>query len=302
MAGREWNELLPAVERLIELVERLLRDRAPADPRGPGDPTAGDALAFRWVSGGLEPIHHPDVYPLDHLLGVERAVSRLRANTRAFCAGEPALDVLLYGERGTGKSSAVRGLLGEFAQAGLRLVEVRRDDLLDLPRIFAALRDRPAYFALICDDLSFGENDPSYRELKAVLDGGVEARPPNVMLMATSNRRHLVPERRWENLEATHGPAGDLHPGETAEEKLSLSDRFGLMLGFFTFDQETYLEIVNLHAREMGLDQRLPAQEIRARALRFALDRAGRTGRCARQACIEMLQDAPKDGPDGGVR
>ncbi len=288
MADRDWHPLVPRIERLLERAEHWLGVRNPA-------PAADEeAWAYRWRDG-LEPIHHPDLYPLEGLLGVERSLERLRANTAAFVRGAPALDVLLYGERGTGKSSAVRGLLREFGPKGLRLVEIRRRDFEDLPRIWSALRGRQGRFCLFCDDLSFEAGDPSYKELKAVLDGGLEARPANVILIATSNRRHLIPEYASENNEATISAEGELHPGETAEEKISLSDRFGLLLPFLSFNQDTYLEIVDHHARELGLEERLPRQELQARALRFALQRAGRSGRTARQACIVILQEIEED-------
>ena len=250
----------------------------------------GDALAYRWRGKTLEPIRHPDVYPLSDLIGVERSVERLRANVAAFTRGEPALDMLLYGERGTGKSSAVRGLLGEFGAAGFRLIEVRRDDLLDLPPLWSLLRGRRERFGVICDDLSFEEGDTSWKLLKAELEGGLEARPANALIIATSNRRHLLTERISENREAQMDPDGLLHPGETAEEKVSLSDRFGLLLPFFAFDQETYLRIVHLHARALGIDERVPRAELEARSLRFALERGTRSGRTARQACIAIGQ------------
>jgi predicted AAA+ superfamily ATPase len=246
-------------------------------------------------SGRLEPIRHPDVYPLDELIGVERSVARLRANVAAFTAGKPALDALLYGERGTGKSSAVRGLLGEFGAAGFRLVELQREDILDLSAVWAVLRDRPERFAVFCDDLSFEEGDTSWKQLKAELDGGVEARPANALVLATSNRRHLLTERLSENREAVLDAEGLLHPGETAEEKVSLSDRFGLLLPFFAFDQETYLRIARHHAGELGLAARLPEAELDARVLRFALERGTRSGRTARQACIALLQSLDGD-------
>jgi predicted AAA+ superfamily ATPase len=291
VARRRWDELLPRVERLLALGERWLAAEADGTPAEGGD----DAPAFRWRRGRLEPIVHTDPYPLDGLIGVERSVASLRANAAAFVEGRPALDALLYGERGTGKSSAVRGLLGEFAARGLRLVEVRRDDLMELPRVFAALRGRPERFALFCDDLAFEEGEASYRELKAVLDGGVEARPENALILATSNRRHLIRERVAENLEARL-EGGELHPGETSEEKISLSDRFGLLLPFFSFDQPTYLRIVAYHAERLGLAARMPAEALRARALRFALERASRSGRTARQACVLALQELEGKG------
>ncbi len=284
MAERDWQSLLPGIQRLLDALESRLGSG--------GEMAQGEAgaWAYRW-RGQLEPILHPDLYPLDGLIGVERSVQRLRANAAAFVAGRPALDVLLYGERGTGKSSAVRGLLREFGAKGLRLVEIRRGDLRDLPTIYAAVRERDERFALFCDDLSFDADDSSYKELKATLDGGLEARPGNVIILATSNRRHLMPEYVSDNREAVISSEGELHPGETAEEKISLSDRFGLLLPFFSFNQETYLRIVDHHARELGLAERLPVSDLHARALRFALDRAGRSGRTARQACIAILQE-----------
>ncbi len=285
MAKRDWQQILPRIERLLERAERWLATRTPAP-----EPEDRDAWAYRWRGGCLEPIHHPDLYPLEGLIGVEGSVARLRANARAFVSGAPALDTLLYGERGTGKSSALRGLLRELGPKGLRLVELQREDLLELPRIYARLRGRPERFALVCDDLSFEAGDHLYKALKAALDGALEARPENVLIFATSNRRHLMPEYDAENREAVVSPEGELHPGETAEEKLSLSDRFGLLLPFFSFDQDTYLRIVEYHARDLGLDRIDPAI-VRARALRFALERAGRSGRTARQACVAILQE-----------
>lgn len=288
MTDGGWEKLLPRVERVLELAERALAGRAGS----PDEARADEAHAYRWTGHSLRAIAHPDIYPLDGLIGVERSVARLRANAAAFTRGAPALDALLYGERGTGKSSAVRGLLGEFGSSGLRLVEVRRDDLLALPEIFAELRGRSGRFALFCDDLSFEEGDITFKELKALLDGGLEARPENVIVLATSNRRHLVPERMSENLETRRDSEGELHPGETTEEKISLSDRFGLLLPFLSFDQRTFLRIVDYHAARLGLTDALAHQEIHTAALRFALDRGARSGRTARQACIQMLQGA----------
>ena len=285
MPTRPWNELLPAVERLLERFERLLdRDRH-ADPID-----TKDALAYRWQDGRLDPIEFPDLFPLDTLIGVERSVAKLRANTAAFSTGQPALDVLCYGERGTGKSSAVRGLLREFGPRGFRLIEIRRTAFAELPEIFAKVRPRQERFGLFCDDLSFEPGDSSYKELKGALDGGLEARPENVIILATSNRRLLIPERSSDNLEATLDRNNDLHPGETAEEKVSVSDRFGLLLPFLAFNQDTYLRIVDHYAGEMGIG--LPAEELHARALRFALQRAGRSGRTAKQACVAILQES----------
>ncbi len=291
MADQDWHRLLPRIERLLQLADDWLSVQSEDPAR-----SAEEAWAYRWRNGRLEPIRHPDLYPLEGLIGVERSVERLRANAAAFVAGSPALDVLLYGERGTGKSSALRGLLRELAPKGLRLVEVQRGDLFELPRIYAQLRDRPERFGLVCDDLSFEAGDDSYKAVKAILDGGLEARPENVLIFATSNRRHLMPEYDSENREARLGADNELHPGETAEEKISLSDRFGLLLPFFCFDQDTYLRIVEHHARELGMGW-VDRDELRRRALRFSLERAGRSGRTARQACIAIAQELRGDDP-----
>ena len=285
---KDWDRLLPRIERVVDLALEWLKGHSAGSPQE----AVGEALAYRWYGGGLTPILHPDIYPLDGLIGVEGSVARLRTNVGAFARGTPALDTLLYGERGTGKSSAVRGLLGEFSAQGLRLVGVQRDALADLPAIFGALRGRAGRFVIYCDDLSFEEGDASYKELKAALDGSLEARPENVLIVATSNRRRLIAEYMTENLEASHSADGELHLGETTQEKISLSDRFGLLLPFLGFNQETYLEIAEYHARLLGLDQILGADERRTGALRFALERGTRSGRTARHACIAMLQSA----------
>ncbi|MEN8161555.1 MAG: ATP-binding protein, partial [Myxococcota bacterium] len=230
--------------------------------------------------GRLAPITAAS-FELDHLIGVERPLAELVRNTEQFVRGLPAQHVLLYGERGTGKSSAVRGLLTRYAERGLRVVEVRKYDLLQLPRILSLLRGAPFHFLLFCDDLSFDEGEAGHRELKATLEGSLELPPDNVRIIATSNRRHLVPEKRSENRAVRVDEDGELHLGEALEEKLSLSDRFGLMLGFFGFDQRTYMAIVDSYARRAGL--RTPPEQLREEALRWALDHASRSGRTARQ-------------------
>jgi predicted AAA+ superfamily ATPase len=253
--------------------------------------------AYRWRHERLEPIGHPDLFHLETLIGVERSVRKLRTNVEAFTRDEPSLDTLLYGDRGTGKSSAVRGLLRELGPRGLRLIEIRPHDLEALPDVMGTIRERPERFVLVCDDLAFEEGDPAYRELKSALDGGLESRPRNALIVATSNRRHLVPERAWENVLAVDPLAGELHPEEIREDKTALSDRFGLLIPFFGFDQETYLRIVDHHAKELGLSGRVSSTALRERALRFALDRGGRSGRTARQACIIALQELEEETP-----
>jgi predicted AAA+ superfamily ATPase len=189
--------------------------------------------------------------------------------------------VLLHGERGTGKSSAVRGLLERYAGRGLRIVEVHRADLLDLPDVLEVVQHAPQRFLIFCDDLSFDAGDPGYRELKAALEGSLAAPAENVCIVATSNRRHLIQERVSDNAQIGLDAAGDLQVGETVDEKLALSDRFGLVIGFYAFDQDAYLEVVKHYAAKAGLAT--PWDELRAEALRWALRRASRSGRSARQ-------------------
>jgi predicted AAA+ superfamily ATPase len=286
VAKRRWKGLIPRIVRVLDLAERFLTREVGTE----ADPEA-DVWAYRWREDRLLPVAHPDIYPLDELLGVDRSLQRLRANAAAFVRGEPALDMLLHGERGTGKSSAVRGLLGEFGPKGLRIVEVGREDLLDLGPLYAQLRGRDERFLLFCDDLSFEEGDASYKRLKAALSGGIEARPHNVLLAATSNRKYLLPERMSENRQAHLDSDGELRYGETTDEKISLSDRFGLLLPFFSFNQDTFLRIVDHHARRLGIAYRMSRGELHARALRFALDRSSRSGRTALQACIAIGQE-----------
>jgi len=244
--------------------------------------------AFSWDArrgpGRLVPIRHPDRCQLDDLIGVERPVARLVQNAEQFIRHLPANHVLLFGERGTGKSSAVKGLLERFAKRGLRLLEVHKPDLADLPRILEAIEQlggAPYRFLVYCDDLSFGHEEAGYRELKAALEGTLHAPPENVLIVATSNRRHLLPESMAENRLASLDGHGDLHLGEALEEKLALSDRFGLVLGFYSFDQDTYLEIVSHYIAKDNLGVTL--DDVRADALRWALNRDSRSGRTARQ-------------------
>jgi len=276
------HALVLSLQRVLELAERALVDLV-------GEPLPHDAferfLAFRWDaergSGRLFVIPEPDIYDLDDLVGVDRVVAKLVANIEQFVAGHPSNHVLLYGDRGTGKSSAVKGLLGRFADRGLRIVEVRKNDLMHLPRVLAALHGAPQRFLLFCDDLSFDSDEHLYRELKAALEGSLVAPPENVRIIATSNRRHLLPENMSDAQGAHLDDRGELRLGETVDEKLALSDRFGLVLGFFAFDQSTYLSIVDYHARRAGVKS--APELVREEALRWALDRSSRSGRTARQ-------------------
>ncbi len=268
--------------RVLELAERLLEDQVGSAP----DAAAFERhLAFRWDAargrGRLVPIEDPQLFDLDDLVGVERPLQELDTNTEQFVGGLPSNHVLLHGERGTGKSSAVRGLLARYGGRRLRMVEVHKADLLDLPRVLEALRGAPYRFVLFSDDLSFDAGEANYRELKAALEGSLVAPPENVRIYATSNRRHLLPESMAENRAAHLDAEGELHLHEAAEEKLALSDRFGLVLGFYGFDQPTYLRIVERYARKAGL--RADPEALRAEALRWALRRSSRSGRTARQ-------------------
>jgi predicted AAA+ superfamily ATPase len=285
--------------RVLDLAERVLAERV-------GEPLHPDVfdhhLAFRWDArfgpGRLVPIVEPDFFDLDDLIGVDRSVARLVANVEQFVAGFSSNHVLLHGDRGTGKSSAVKGLLGRFGGRGLRIVEVHRDDLLDLPRVLDALRPAPYRFLLFCDDLSFDAGETHYREFKAALEGSLVAPPGNVLIVATSNRRHLLPESRADNRNAYLDDDGELRLGEAVDEKLALSDRFGLVLSFYGFDQDTYLAIVKRYSAKAGVQT--DSEQLRAGALQWALDRSSRSGRTARQyvddlAGREALAASPSD-------
>lgn len=290
-----------ALERLVSrfepVLDRLDRLLASFVGRPPSAEDVTRHAAFRWrVNRGLsrlEPVEAIARFDLDDLVGVAPAIEALDRNTRQLLAGHPFNDVLLHGSRGTGKSSAVRGLLTRYADQGLRLVEVDRAHLATLPELLAALHaitranpDRHA-FLIFCDDLSFGASELGYRELKAALEGGIEARPARVCVVATSNRRHLLPESMAENREARLDASGELHLGEALEEKLALADRFGLVLGFYPCDQSTYLEIV---AHWLAKEGEGPLDDhAREMALRHALERGGRSGRVARQFANEWV-------------
>nr|WP_239481981.1 ATP-binding protein [Pseudomonas insulae] len=248
-----------------------------------------ECLAARWHreghNGYLQPLQVSLDMRLDDLLGVDRQRDQLARNTRQFVDGLPANHALLWGARGTGKSSLVRALLAEHAGAGLRLIEIERDHLADLPRVVEQLAKLPQRFVLFCDDLSFEAGEGDYRVLKSVLDGSLERAPDNVLLYATSNRRHLVPEKQSDN-ENWQMVDGELHPNEAVEDKIALSDRFGLWLSFYPFSQEHFLDVVRhwvgVLAAPTGLrwawDEALEKE-----AIRWALGRGNRNGRCAYQ-------------------
>lgn len=244
------------------------------------------SVAYRWRSmngrGTLRPITYSTKISLPDLYFIERQKGLLEQNTRQFIEGKPANNVLLTGARGTGKSSLIRACLNCFAEKGLRLIEVDRNDLADLVEIGELIASRPEHFILYCDDLSFDEGDSSYKALKTALDGSVAAQPENMLIYATSNRRHLLPERMSDNAGYSRGSDGDIHPSETVEEKISFSDRFGLWLSFYPFSQDEYLTIVAHWLRSLGCTEQ-QADEARAEALQWAMHRGSRSGRTAWQ-------------------
>jgi len=269
---------LARAEKLLERLEPLLPPLSPA-------PDWRAAKAFRWRKSGkhgyLQAIPRLPAIRLRDLRDIDPQKSRVDANTRQFVAGHPANNVLLTGARGSGKSSMIKALLNEYAKKGLRLIEVDKNDLVDLPDIVDLLDGRPERFIVFCDDLSFDAGDASYKALKVVLDGSISAAPDNVLIYATSNRRHLMPEYFEENLESKR--VGDeIHPGEAIEEKISLSERFGLWISFYPFDQDAYLNIVAHWLKSFGCNEPEIAGAERE-ALNWALMRGSRSGRVAWQ-------------------
>ena len=241
------------------------------------------SMAFKWQNQQLKAIYQPKVMYLDDLKGIERQKEKVIQNTLQFLNGLPANDVLLTGSRGTGKSSIVRALLTEYAEQGLRLIEIERDDLSDLPLIQELIEGRPEKFIVYCDDLAFNAEDENYRSLKSILDGSLQSGSTNFIIYATSNRRHLLPEFMHENTPVTRVDVPqytELHPQEAIEEKISLSDRFGLWLSFYPMDQNLYLEIVEHYLAKAEMPW---TDEARAEALRWCQGRGQRSGRAAYQ-------------------
>ena len=231
------------------------------------------------MTGWLQPVRQVHRIRLADLRGIERQIERVEQNTRQFLEGRPANNVLLTGARGTGKSSIVKGLLNKYARQGLRLIEVEKNDLVDLPNIVDQVAGRPERFLVFCDDLSFQGAEEGYIALKVALDGSVSTTSENMLIYATSNRRHLMPEYMAENLE-TRYVGEEIHPGETVEEKISLSERFGLWVTFYPFDQDEYLAIVAHWLKTFGLKE---TDEVREEALQWSLQRGSRSGRVAYQ-------------------
>jgi predicted AAA+ superfamily ATPase len=272
--------LMQGLESLIARLEGLVA-RAESLLPAPVPPPDWSAVAFRW-RGHLEPVRHPHRIRLTDLQGIDEQKAAIERNTRQFVAGKPSNNVLLTGARGTGKSSLIKGVLDKFAKKGLRLIEVDRNDLLHLPAIIDLVTGRPERFIAFCDDLSFEASEPGYKALKSALDGSIAGAPDNLLIYATSNRRHLMPEQFAENRETVRDDDGEIHPGETTEEKVSLSERFGLWLSFYPFDQERYLDICVHWLHQFGVDEK-SALAARQEALQWALQRGSRSGRVAWQ-------------------
>ena len=276
----------PSLESLITRAEALLArlEAVLPQPLSPPDWDASVAFRYRRRSGGgrIEPVRHVARIRLHELVEVEPQKQRLLRNTEQFVAGHGANNVLLTGARGTGKSSLIKACLNAFAPRGLRLIEVDKADLVDLPDIVEMVAERPERFIVFCDDLSFDEGEPGYKALKSMLDGSVAQASDNVLIYATSNRRHLLPEYMSENLSYKHTEDGEVHPGEVVEEKISLSERFGLWVSFYPFTQAEYLAIVAQWLRGFGVAEPAIAAA-RQESLVWALERGSRSGRVAYQ-------------------
>ncbi|NHK97196.1 MULTISPECIES: ATP-binding protein [Rubrivivax] len=275
-----------SVEALLARAESLLARLESVLPHPPAAPDWAASPAFRYRrrgnAGVLEPVRHVATIRLADLKEIDGQKERLVRNTEQFVAGRGANNVLLTGARGTGKSSLIKACLNEYAPRGLRLIEVDKADLVDLPDIVDLVADRPERFVVFCDDLSFDEGEPGYKALKSMLDGSVAQTADNVLIYATSNRRHLLPEYMRENLSYTHTDDGEVHPGEVVEEKISLSERFGLWISFYPFSQNEYLAIVAQWLRAFGVGEQAIAAA-RQESLVWALERGSRSGRVAQQ-------------------
>ena len=278
--NEKFEQLIEHAGQLLSRIEAIL-----PQPLSSPDWKASIAWRYRKRSSGpgvLEPVRHVAGIRLADLKEIDSQKEKIQRNTQQFVGGRPANNVLLTGARGTGKSSLIKACLNEYAGQGLRLIEVDKADMVDLPDIVDVVAAQPEKFIVFCDDLSFEEGEPGYKALKSILDGSVAAATPNVLIYATSNRRHLLPEYMKENLSYTHTEDGEVHPGEVVEEKISLSERFGLWVSFYPFSQDEYLAIAAQWLSWFGVDA--PAIEAaRPDALVWALERGSRSGRVAYQ-------------------
>jgi predicted AAA+ superfamily ATPase len=276
-----------ALERMLHRAEVLMARIEAVLPQPLHAPDWQASVAFRYRKrssghGVLEPVRHVGSMSLDDLKEIDQQKEKIQRNTLQFLQGLPANNVLLTGARGTGKSSLVKACLNTYASRGLRLIEVDKHDMVDLPDIIDVVAQRPEKFMVFCDDLSFDEGEPGYKALKSILDGTVAAASPNVLIYATSNRRHLLPEYMKDNLSYTHTEDGEVHPGEVIEEKISLSERFGLWVSFYPFSQDEYLHFVDQWLQSLGVAKDASAKA-HPEALIWALERGSRSGRVAYQ-------------------
>ncbi len=280
------TNLPQSLQQLIERAEAMLGRLEAIVPQALAAPDWDASTAFRYRkragAGRLDPVRHVASIRLGSLVEIGPQKERLLRNTEQFVSGRAANNVLLTGARGTGKSSLIKACLNEFAPRGLRLIEVDKSELVDLPDIVDLVAERPERFIIFCDDLSFDEGEPGYKALKSILDGSVAEASENVLIYATSNRRHLLPEYMRENLSYTHTDDGEVHPGEVIEEKISLSERFGLWVSFYPFTQDEYLAIVAEWLRGFGVGPEAIAAA-RQESLVWALERGSRSGRVAYQ-------------------
>jgi predicted AAA+ superfamily ATPase len=286
----QFVQFLARAEQFMARVEASL-------PHGLEQPDWGASIAFRYRrrrsgQGVISAVQHIGAMALDDLKEIDLQKEKIQRNTAQFVRGASANNVLLTGARGTGKSSLIRACLHTYAPQGLRLIEVDKDDLVDLPDIVELVAARPEKFIVFCDDLSFDDGEPGYKALKSVLDGSVAAATRNVLIYATSNRRHLLPEYMSENLTYTHTADGEVHPGEGVEEKISLSERFGLWVSFYPFNQEEYLQIVAQWLSSLGVP-RGQIDAARPEALVWALERGSRSGRVAWQFARDFAGRQP---------
>ncbi|MEY3517776.1 MAG: hypothetical protein RLZ89_636 [Pseudomonadota bacterium] len=274
------ERMLLRAETLMARIETVLPQALHAP-----DWRAGIAFRYRKRSNGhgvLEPVKHIAAMTLDDLKEIDPQKEKIQRNTLQFVQGLPANNVLLTGARGTGKSSLIKACLNTYSPLGLRLIEVDKPDMVDLPDIIDVVAARPEKFIIFCDDLSFEEGEPGYKALKSILDGTVAAATPNVLIYATSNRRHLLPEYMKDNLSYKYTDDGEVHPGEVIEEKISLSERFGLWISFYPFSQDAYLLIVDQWLSSLGVPPN-EALSAHPEALVWALERGSRSGRVAFQ-------------------
>jgi predicted AAA+ superfamily ATPase len=283
------NTIEKLLERAVLMLERLER----VLPQPLSQPDWNEAIAWRYRKrasghGVLEGVRHVSDMHLNDLQEIDGQKEKLQQNTLQFVQGLPANNVLLTGSRGTGKSSLIKACLNAYAAQGLRLIEVDKDDLTDLPDIVDVVAGRPEKFIIFCDDLSFEDGEGGYKALKSILDGSVAAASPNVLIYATSNRRHLLPEHMKDNLTYTHTEDGEVHPGEVIEEKISLSERFGLWISFYPFSQDEYLTIVAQWLKSLGATEAM-IQASGPEALVWALERGSRSGRVAYQFARDYM-------------